>query len=36
MPTKCFFYEKIENGAFQPVYPTTANNYDCNSGFVQY
>ncbi len=36
VPTKCFFYEKIENGGFQRVYPTAANTYDCNSGFFQY
>jgi ABC-type branched-subunit amino acid transport system substrate-binding protein len=36
VPTKCFFYMKIENGAFQRVYPTAPNSYDCNSGFVQY
>ncbi|HWD54517.1 MAG TPA: ABC transporter substrate-binding protein [Acidimicrobiales bacterium] len=36
VPTKCFFYEKIENGAFQRVYPTAPNTYDCNSGYVQY
>ena len=32
IPSKCFFYLKIENGAFQRVYPTRANTYDCNSG----
>jgi ABC-type branched-subunit amino acid transport system substrate-binding protein len=36
VPTKCFFYMKIENGAFQRVYPTAPNSYDCNSSFVQY
>jgi ABC-type branched-subunit amino acid transport system substrate-binding protein len=36
VPSKCFFYEKIENGAFQRVYPTAPNTYDCNSGYVQY
>jgi ABC-type branched-subunit amino acid transport system substrate-binding protein len=36
VPTKCFFYMKIENGAFQRVYPTAPNSYDCNSAFVQY
>jgi ABC-type branched-subunit amino acid transport system substrate-binding protein len=36
VPSKCFFYDKIENGAFQRVYPTAANTYDCNSGYVQY
>jgi hypothetical protein len=35
-PTKCFFYEKIQNGAFQRVYPTAPDTYDCNSGFAQY
>ncbi len=36
IPSKCFFYMKIENGAFQRVYPTAPNTYDCNSGFAQY
>jgi ABC-type branched-subunit amino acid transport system substrate-binding protein len=36
IPTKCFFYMKIENGAFQRVYPTAPNTYDCNSGYSQY
>jgi hypothetical protein len=36
IPTQCFEYMKIENGAFQRVYPTAANSYDCNSGFFQY
>jgi ABC-type branched-subunit amino acid transport system substrate-binding protein len=36
IPSKCFFYMKIENGAFQRVYPSGANTYDCNSGFTQY
>ena len=36
IPSKCFFYMKIENGAFQRVYPTAPNTYDCNSGFFQY
>jgi ABC-type branched-subunit amino acid transport system substrate-binding protein len=36
VPSKCFFYEKIENGAFQRVYPAAPNTYDCNSGYVQY
>jgi ABC-type branched-subunit amino acid transport system substrate-binding protein len=36
IPSKCFFYEKISNGAFQRVYPTAPNTYDCNSGYVQY
>ncbi len=36
IPTQCFFYMKIENGAFQRIYPTGANTYDCNSGFFQY
>ena len=34
IPSKCFFYMKIENGAFQRVYPSAPNTYDCNSGFV--
>jgi ABC-type branched-subunit amino acid transport system substrate-binding protein len=36
IPTKCFFYMKIESGAFQRVYPTAPNTYDCNSGYAQY
>jgi ABC-type branched-subunit amino acid transport system substrate-binding protein len=36
VPSKCFFYDKIENGGFQRVYPTVPNTYDCNSGYVQY
>jgi ABC-type branched-subunit amino acid transport system substrate-binding protein len=36
VPSKCFFYEKIQNGAFQRVYPTAPNTYDCNSGYLQY
>ncbi len=36
IPSKCFFYMKIENGAFQRVYPSAPNTYDCNSGLFQY
>ncbi len=36
IPSKCFFYVKIDNGAFQRVYPTAPNTYDCNSGYAQY
>ena len=36
IPSKCFYYVKIENGAFQRIYPTAANTYDCNSGYLQY
>jgi ABC-type branched-subunit amino acid transport system substrate-binding protein len=36
IPSKCFFYMKIENGAFQRVYPTAPNTFDCNSGLFQY
>jgi ABC-type branched-subunit amino acid transport system substrate-binding protein len=36
IPSKCFFYMKIENGAFQRVYPSAPNTYDCNSGYFQY
>jgi ABC-type branched-subunit amino acid transport system substrate-binding protein len=36
IPSKCFAYFKIENGAFQRVYPTAANTFDCNSGLFQY
>ncbi len=36
IPSKCFFYMKIQNGAFQRVYPSAPNTYDCNSGYFQY
>ncbi len=36
IPSQCFFYMKIENGAYQRVYPTAPNTYDCTSGFAQY
>ena len=36
IPSKCFFYMKIENGAFQRVYPSAPNTYDCNSPLFQY
>jgi ABC-type branched-subunit amino acid transport system substrate-binding protein len=36
IPSKCFAYFKIENGAFQRVYPTAANTYDCASGYFTY
>ncbi|HVB92154.1 MAG TPA: ABC transporter substrate-binding protein [Acidimicrobiales bacterium] len=36
IPSKCFDYFKIVNGAFQRVYPTAPNTYDCNTGFYQY
>jgi ABC-type branched-subunit amino acid transport system substrate-binding protein len=36
IPSKCFAYFKIENGAFQRVYPTAPNTFDCNSGLFQY
>ncbi len=36
IPSPCFFYMKIENGAFQRVYPTAPNTYDCTGGFAQY
>ncbi|HSZ28265.1 MAG TPA: ABC transporter substrate-binding protein, partial [Pseudonocardiaceae bacterium] len=36
IPSKCFFYMKIENGAFQRVYPSAPNTYDCNSGLYAY
>ena len=36
IPTKCFAYFKIENGAFDRVYPTGANTFDCNSGQYSY
>ena len=36
IPSKCFFYMKIENGAFDRVYPSAPNTYDCNSGYDQY
>jgi hypothetical protein len=36
VPSQCFFYMKIENGAFQRVYPSAANTYDCNGPNFQY
>jgi ABC-type branched-subunit amino acid transport system substrate-binding protein len=36
IPSKCFYYLKIQGGAFQRVYPTGSNTYDCNSGYLQY
>ena len=36
IPSQCFFYMKIENGAFQRVYPSAPNTYDCTSGLFQY
>jgi ABC-type branched-subunit amino acid transport system substrate-binding protein len=36
IPTNCFAYFKIENGAFQRVYPTAPNTFDCNSGLYNY
>ena len=36
IPSKCFFYMKIENGAFDRVYPSAPDTYDCNSGYDQY
>jgi ABC-type branched-subunit amino acid transport system substrate-binding protein len=36
IPSKCFAYFKIENGAFQRVYPSAPNTFDCNSGLYAY
>jgi ABC-type branched-subunit amino acid transport system substrate-binding protein len=36
VPSKCFAYFKIENGAFQRVYPTAPNTFDCNSPLYSY
>jgi ABC-type branched-subunit amino acid transport system substrate-binding protein len=36
IPSKCFFYLKIENGAYQRVYPTAPNTYDCTGSLFQY
>jgi ABC-type branched-subunit amino acid transport system substrate-binding protein len=36
IPSKCFYYEKIQSGGFQRVYPSAPGTYDCNSGYVQY
>jgi ABC-type branched-subunit amino acid transport system substrate-binding protein len=36
IPSQCFAYFKIESGAFQRVYPSAPNTFDCNSGFFQY
>lgn len=36
IPSKCFAYFKIAGGAFQRVYPTAPNTFDCNSGLYSY
>ncbi|HSZ36226.1 MAG TPA: ABC transporter substrate-binding protein [Acidimicrobiales bacterium] len=36
IPSKCFYYVKIQNGSFQRVYPSAPGTYDCNSGYLQY
>jgi ABC-type branched-subunit amino acid transport system substrate-binding protein len=36
IPSKCFAYFRIENGAFQRVYPSAGNTFDCNSGIYQF
>jgi hypothetical protein len=36
IPSKCFYYEKIQGGGFQRVYPAAPGTYDCNSGYAQY
>jgi hypothetical protein len=36
VPSKCFAYFKIESGAFQRVYPTAPNTFDCSSPLFQY
>ena len=36
IPSKCFAYLKIENGAFQRVYPSAPNTFDCSSPLYSY
>lgn len=36
IPSHCFAYVKIENGAFQRVYPTAPNTFDCTGGLYSY
>ena len=36
IPSPCFSYEKIENGAFERAYPAAPNTYDCTGGLFQY
>jgi ABC-type branched-subunit amino acid transport system substrate-binding protein len=36
IPTKCFAYFKIENGAFQRVYPSAPNTFDCSGSLYTY
>ena len=36
IPSKCFSYERIENGTFERAYPTAPNTYDCTGGLYQY
>jgi hypothetical protein len=36
IPSKCFAYFKIENGAFDRVYPTAPNTFNCSSPLYSY
>jgi ABC-type branched-subunit amino acid transport system substrate-binding protein len=36
IPSKCFAYLKIENGAFVRVYPTQPNTFDCSGSLYSY
>jgi ABC-type branched-subunit amino acid transport system substrate-binding protein len=36
IPSKCFAYVKIENGAFQRVYPTAPDTFDCSTPLYSY
>jgi len=36
IPSKCFAYLKIVNGAFQRIYPTAPNTFDCSSPLYSY
>jgi hypothetical protein len=36
IPSKCFLYLKIENGAYHRVYPTAPNTYDCTGSLYHY
>jgi ABC-type branched-subunit amino acid transport system substrate-binding protein len=36
IPSKCIYYLKIENGAFQRVYPSAPNTFDCSGTLYQF
>jgi ABC-type branched-subunit amino acid transport system substrate-binding protein len=36
IPSACFYYLKIANGAYQRAYPSAPNTYDCSGGYYQH